>query len=120
MSQFINYDDNAKKVMVYHTVPSKAGTPDFEHKAMVSLTAILSGKRLDGTENTDVLEVDCPVPGCGTRSWVPLTGGEEAQRLHAKTRWARSPATTYAQAVQSVTDDVKARGGQPALDPKRG
>lgn len=114
MARCINYDADGT-VMVYHTVPSKAGTSDFEHKSRVVLADIPYSKKQDGTDDPDMLLVTCPVPGCGTRVWVPLIGGEEDQRLHAKARQAKGQQPNYPAAVQSVIDDVKSRGGVPRL-----
>ncbi len=119
--QLINYDDLGQKVMAYHTVPSQAGTAGFEHKEMVSLSSIVSAKKRDGTGDPDTLVVTCPVAGCGTTVVAPLTGGEEAQRLHAKVRWSKGVQPTYVTAaVQSVVSDVQARGSLPRLDPNKG
>ena len=131
MTKFINYRTNATgnfAVMVYHTVPSKAGTPEFEHKSYVKVKDLKPAKkhRLDAKgitieeDDPDVLEVRCPVPGCGTTCWVPLLGGEEAQRLHAHHRAAKGLVKSREAAVQSVIDDVRARGGVPRLDPRKG
>ncbi len=68
-----------------------------------------------------MLLVQCPVVGCGTTVYVPLTGGEDAQRFHAKVRAAKGEKSPYIEiAVQSVIDDVRARGHTPRLDPKKG
>lgn len=134
MTQFINYRSNAAgddEVMVYHTVPSLAGTPDFEHKSYVKLKDLkhskvrrLAGKGIEmevvEEDDPDMIEVRCPVPGCGTTCWVPLLGGEEAQRLHAHHRAAKGLVKSREAAVQSVIDDVRARGGVPRLDPRKG
>lgn len=77
--QTINYSADGKQVMVYHTDPSKAGSPDFEHKGMATLSAIPYGKKPDGTDDTDVLVLTCPI--CGATGVLPRDGGSEAQAL---------------------------------------
>lgn len=114
MTQFLDYDD-AGTVVVYHTVPSAEGTPGFEHRQPQPVAAIRNAKRLDGADDPDVLEVRCPVPGCGTVSWVPLLGDGEAQELHARVRHARGLAATLEAARVAVADAVRRRGGVPRV-----
>lgn len=102
MSQLLSYDDDS--VLTYHTVPSQTGTDGFEHAGRVQLADIADGR------NPDILVIACPVPGCGTTMYVPLTGDEDAQHLHARVRVARGRATDLVSATASVAADVTARG----------
>lgn len=118
--QVINYEDDGT-VMVYHTIPSQQGTPDFEHKGRVVLADLVHGKKRDGTDDPDTLLVNCPVSGCRTHILVSLTGDEESQRLHAKVRFAKGQQARYiSESVQSVINDVRAKGGNPRLKPQEG
>lgn len=133
MTQLIDYRQDAEgdeMVMVYHTVPSKAGTPDFEHKSYVRLKDLKPAKKrafdaakgiMVEADDPDMIEVRCPVPGCDVTCWVPLLGGEEAQRLHARHRAAKDKSKPYVEDhVRDVVEEVRRKGGVPRLDPRKG
>lgn len=118
--QFQSY--TATHVTTYHTVPSAAGGAGFEHVGSAAVATVANGQKPDGTADTDVLRVPCSIAGCVAMAVVPLTGGEDAQRLHAKVRQTKSPLTypTYDAAVASVITDVEAKGGLARLVPGTG
>lgn len=45
------------------------------HGGTVTPDNINFGRNIDGTVTIDVIELPCPVPGCGAVSWHPVTGG---------------------------------------------
>ncbi len=118
MTQFLDHKDNGD-FLIYYTRPSKSGTPEFEHKVYVNLADVKKGKKPDGSDDDDTLIVECPC-GCGMYASVPLAGGEEAQRLHARYHAHTTGKPYISQAVQDTMDRVKAKGGEPRLDPKKG
>lgn len=105
--QIIAFD--ATSVKIYHTIPGNAGTRNFEHIATVPLADILASMRADGRPKPDLLKIACPIAGCRYRAWVPLTGGADAQTLHAYHR-AADQKISLADATASVARDVAARG----------
>lgn len=117
MTRLINYDGQ-RRVMVYHTVPSRAGTSDFEHKSMASLADVRNGTRIgfDGSEDDpDTLVVQCPVEGCGTTVYVPLAGDADAQEFHARVRQARGEFRTLEEAREFVIARVRQQGYEPRI-----
>lgn len=109
----INYDGKGH-VMAYHPVVNPDGSTT-EHTAMVALNSIPNATRMDGTTDPNTLVLTCPI--CGTRSWVPLLGGREAQRFHAQVYAARNGVAYNDTATNQIISNVKAAGGQPAIAP---
>ncbi len=116
MAQFLDHRPDGT-FMVYHTVPALEGTPEFEHKSYIDVRKLKHAKKHDGSDDPEVLEVPCPVPGCGTMCYVNLCGDAEAQRTHAHYREHKEKRPD---AVQSVIDDVIARGHEPRLHQDQG
>lgn len=111
--QFIEFTDT--HVRVYHTRIEHQGTPRFECGGMVSLVSCAVLLDEEG-EPTGYLLVPCPT--CDVTGCVPLTGGTDAQRLHAHVRLAdpNHKAQTLPDAIASVLEDVGKRGGLPSLE----
>lgn len=108
--QTINYGNDGT-VQLYHNIPSKAGTDQFECGGRVPLT--------DLTQDEEGRYVaSCPVADCGTTTWVPLNGDTDAQRLHAHARLAdpTHPAQTLCDAIESVLVDVALSNGIPSVE----
>lgn len=108
MQTIIDSDDGT--VRLYHTRLDRAGTPAFECGGRVALTAL-------GVDAQGALIAVCPA-GCDTVASVPLTGGADAQRLHAHVRLAdpKYKASTLVEAIESVLRDVGERQGLPSLE----
>jgi hypothetical protein len=117
--QFLNHKPNGD-FDVYHTHPWLSGTPDFEYIATVNISSVRNAKKDDGSDDEDALVVESACPICGAESKVPLCGGDEAQRLHAK-KHAHATGKPYVEdAVRDTMERVRAKGGEPRLDPTKG
>lgn len=99
---FFNYPGD-RTVKAQHDIPLQDGT--IEHMGFVKLTDI---KSLD--YSNDTLVVHCPVEGCDSQAYVPITGGTEAQLLHAQWLYAQGIWNTLADAITSVREHVQSRG----------
>ena len=112
--QFIEFTDES--VRVYHTRIEHQSTPQFECGGLVPLAecTYISGPHGDGST---WLLVPCS-GGCGAAGSAPLTGGADAQRLHARKRHAdpAHPAQTPEAAIESVLADVTTAGGLPSIE----
>lgn len=111
--QFLDYTET--HVRVYHNQIEYQGTPEFECGGLVALTDCQPALDPNGNP-TGYLLATCPE--CGATGCVPLTGGADAQRLHAHVRLAdpTHPAGTLADAIESVLADVHALKGVPSVE----
>jgi len=120
MAQFLDFRDDGTCIL-YHTVPSRAGTAEFEHKERVHLDELEPLVLPGGRTVPDYLVVRCPVAGCGVTAVVPVTGNTEAQRLHAHQRYYRDRAEHGKRyphlraAKRAVIEALRARGVTPLI-----
>lgn len=109
---FFNYEGNGT-VKVQHRLRVRPLPGEKGHLAYVPLVDITPMAGHD-----DTLVVRCPVDGCATESYVPLTGTSEAQMLHAQWRWANGQCATLADAIDEVIQAVTDRGFTPYIHHK--
>lgn len=117
MTQFLDCKDN--DFLFYYTRPHLSGTPEFEHKVRIPYSVLKHPKRMDQSDDEDGIQIECPC-GCGAVATVPVLGGEECQRLHARFKAHKEAKPYIEQAIRETMDRVKSKGGEPKLDPKKG